>query len=220
MKKWLKRGVYVIGAFILLFIGVKSINSLLYKSTGSVELQVDVDSEMKEVATFAGGCFWCMEPPFEKLAGVKSVVSGYTGGTTPNPTYKQVTLGDTGHVEAVQVIYDPSQVSYEELLDVYWRQIDPTDPSGQFVDRGSSYTTAIFYHHASQKMAAEKSKKELALSDRFSMSLVTEIRAADTFYRAEEYHQDYYKKNTFQYQIYRKNSGRDQYLDEVWQDER
>jgi len=169
-----------------------------------------------EKATFAGGCFWCMEPPFEKLEGVKEVISGYTGGHKKDPTYKEVSSGSTGHFEAVEVIYDPNKVSYEKLLDVFWRQIDPTDPGGQFVDRGSSYRSAVFYHSEAQRRLAEQSKEKLARSGRFDKPIATEIRAAGPFYRAEEYHQDYYKRNTLRYKFYRYRSGRDQYLEAVW----
>ena len=169
-----------------------------------------------EKATFAGGCFWCMEPPFEKLDGVKEVISGYTGGHKANPTYKEVSSGTTGHVEAVEVIFDPAKVSYEKLLDVFWRQVNPTDNGGQFVDRGTSYVTGIFYHTEEQKRLAEASKKRLGQTGRFDKPIVTPIRPAGPFYRAEEYHQDYYKKNPIRYKFYRYNSGRDQYLEKVW----
>jgi peptide methionine sulfoxide reductase msrA/msrB len=169
-----------------------------------------------ERATFAGGCFWCMEPPFEKLAGVKEVLSGYTGGRKVNPTYEEVSAGGTGHLEAVEIVYDPAQVTYQKLLDVFWRQIDPTDAGGQFVDRGSSYTSAIFYHNEEQKRFAEASRKKLGESGRFDKPIVTEIRPVGPFYRAEEYHQDYYKKNPIRYKFYRSRSGRDQYLENIW----
>ena len=169
-----------------------------------------------EKATFAGGCFWCMVPPFEKLDGVKAVISGYTGGNKANPTYEEVSSGTTGHVEAVEVTYDPTKVTYEKLLDVFWRQINPTDGGGQFVDRGSSYKSAIFYNNEEQKRIAEKSKKELEQSGRFDKPIVTEIRPAGPFYSAEEYHQDYWKKNPIRYKFYRYNSGRDQYLTKIW----
>jgi peptide methionine sulfoxide reductase msrA/msrB len=169
-----------------------------------------------EKATFAGGCFWCMTPPFEKLEGVKEVVSGYTGGHTVNPTYEDVTSETTGHLESVEITYDPSKVSYKKLLDVFWRQINPTDDGGQFVDRGPSYKSAIFYHNEEQKRLAEESKKDLARSGRFDKPIVTEIQPAGPFYRAEEYHQDYWKKNPIRYKFYRYNSGRDQYLAKVW----
>jgi peptide methionine sulfoxide reductase msrA/msrB len=169
-----------------------------------------------EKATFAGGCFWCMVPPFEKLDGVSEVISGYTGGHKVNPTYDEVSSGTTGHMEAVEVTYDPTRVTYEKLLDVFWRQINPTDAGGQFVDRGSSYKSAIFYNNEEQKKLAEKSKKGLEQSGRFDKPIVTEIRPAGPFYRAEEYHQDYWKNNPIRYKFYRYNSGRDQYLAKIW----
>ncbi len=169
-----------------------------------------------EKATFAGGCFWCMTPPFEKLDGVTEVVSGYTGGHTVNPTYEDVTSETTGHLESVEITYDPSKITYEKLLDVFWRQVNPTDDGGQFVDRGPSYKAAIFYHNGEQKKLAEESKKKLAASARFDKPIVTEIRPAGPFYRAEGYHQDYWKKNPVRYKFYRYNSGRDQYLEKVW----
>ncbi len=174
------------------------------------------DGPRLEKATFAGGCFWCMVPPFEKLDGVKEVISGYTGGHKVNPTYEEVSSGGTGHVEAIEVIYDPAKVTYNKLLAVFWRQINPTDAGGQFVDRGSSYTSSIFYHSEEQKRLAEQSKKELEQSRRFERPLVTEIRPAGPFYRAEDYHQDYWKKNPVRYKFYRFNSGRDRYLAKVW----
>lgn len=171
-----------------------------------------------EMAIFAGGCFWCMEPPFEKLEGVKEVVSGYTGGHVENPTYKQVASGSTGHVEAVKVLYDPDKISYEELLDVFWRQINPTDDEGQFVDRGFQYTTGIFYYDEEQRVIAEKSKEDMDKSNIFKKPIVTIIKAVAEFYEAEEYHQDYYKKNPVRYKFYRGNSGRDKYLESIWKD--
>jgi peptide methionine sulfoxide reductase msrA/msrB len=160
-----------------------------------------------------------MEPPFEQLEGVIDVVSGYTGGHVENPTYQQVIAGDTGHYEAVQVTYDPEIISYQDLLYVYWRQIDPTDDGGSFVDRGSQYRSAIFYHDTGQKRAAERSKTELDQSGRYEDPIVTEILPAETFYLAEEYHQDYFKKKTLQYKGYRAGSGRDQYIERVWGDD-
>jgi len=173
-----------------------------------------------EKATFAGGCFWCMVPPFEKLDGVKEVISGYTGGYKDNPTYEEVSSGKTGHVEAIEVTFDPSKVSYEKLLEVFWRQVDPTDAGGQFVDRGSQYRSVIFFHTPEQKAVAEKSKEALARSGRFSKAIVTEILPAGKFYKAEEYHQDYWKKNPVRYKFYRYNSGRDQFLKKVWEDKK
>ena len=167
-------------------------------------------------ATFAGGCFWCMEPPFEKLQGVVSVTSGYTGGKAKAPSYKEVSSGYTSHVEAIQVEFDPTQISYEYLLEVFWRQIDPTDDGGQFADRGKQYRTAIFTHDRGQHDAAEASKRKLAKSGIFDEPIVTEIRWAQPFYEAEGYHQDYYKKDPANYKRYRKGSGREDFLQKVW----
>jgi peptide methionine sulfoxide reductase msrA/msrB len=172
--------------------------------------------EKLRTATFAGGCFWCVEADFKKVDGVVEVIPGYTGGHTENPTYEEVSAGRTGHVEAVQVIYVPEKVSYKELLDYFWRHVDPTDPGGQFVDRGFRYRTAIFYHDEEQRRVAEESKGELEKSGRFNKAVVTEILPFTKFYRAEDYHQDYYKTHGLRYQVYRWNSGRDQFLTEVW----
>lgn len=166
------------------------------------------------VATFAGGCFWCTEADFEKVPGVARVVSGYTGGTQANPTYEN--YADSGHIEAVQVYYDPQKVSYQELLDYFWRHIDPTDPGGQFVDRGPQYRSAIFYHDAEQKRLAEESKAALERSGRFDKPIATEILKLSEFFPAEAYHQDYYKTHSVRYKYYRWNSGRDQFLQKVW----
>lgn len=176
-------------------------------------------NETKEFrkAIFAGGCFWCMEKPFKK-EGVKSVISGYTGGHTEDPTYQEVSTGTTGHYEAVQVTYDPEQISYSELLDIFWKQIDPTDPGGSFVDRGSQYRTAIFYHNQEQKRLAEESKRALGESGHFKSPIVTEIREASTFYEAEDYHQNFYLKSPDHYKAYRSNSGRDAFLNKVWEE--
>lgn len=170
----------------------------------------------KELATFAGGCFWCMVSPFEEMGGIVSVTSGYTGGHKPNPTYKEICSETTGHYEAVQITFELEKFSYEELLDIYWRQIDPTDEGGQFHDRGQSYETVIFYHSEQQRQLAEDSKKKLAESGRFQRPIVTKILPATVFYPAEEYHQDYHKKNSFRYALYRKGSGRDEFLKEYW----
>ncbi|MEW6532525.1 MAG: peptide-methionine (R)-S-oxide reductase MsrB [Thermodesulfobacteriota bacterium] len=167
-----------------------------------------------EKATFAGGCFWCMESAFEKLDGVIDVVSGYAGGNGQNPTYED--YAKKGHVEVIEVTYDPSKISYDRLLEVFWRQIDPTDAGGQFVDRGAQYRSAIFFHNEEQKRLAEKSKEELGKSGRYAKPVVTEILAAGPFFKAEDYHQDYYKKNAIRYKFYRYNSGRDQFLEKVW----
>jgi len=181
--------------------------------------EVPVAEEGLEKATFAGGCFWCMETPFEEMEGVKEVISGYTGGSIENPTYEEVSSGSTGHLEAIHILYDPTKITYSELLDMFWPQIDPTDPGGQFVDRGTQYRTAIFYHNDEQKMLAEQSKEALEKSGRYDKPVVTPIIKASPFYRAEEYHQDYYEKNPQHYKAYRSGSGRDRYLKKIWGDE-
>ncbi len=174
-----------------------------------------VSSQMKyETAIFAGGCFWCMEPSFLRLNGVIEVTSGYTGGAGENPSYEN--YAELGHVEAVQIVFDPSRITYAALLDVYWRQIDPTDAQGQFCDRGPQYRTVIFYLTDEQKQAAERSRAELAASGMFNKPVVTEILKAAAFHNAEEYHQDYYRKNPVRYKLYRFNCGRDRYLKTVW----
>jgi len=169
-----------------------------------------------ELATFAGGCFWCMVKPFDQWPGVIRVVSGYTGGELPNPTYQQVCSETTGHYEAVQITFDPTLISYDELLTVFWQSVDPTDAGGQFGDRGSSYQTAIFYHSEAQKAKAEASKKELQENGPFAGAIVTPILPAKPFYAAEDYHQDYYKKNPQHYNRYRVGSGRAGFLERHW----
>jgi len=168
------------------------------------------------VATFAGGCFWCSEYTFEGIEGVTEVISGYTGGDVENPTYRQVCSGQTGHYEAVQVYYNSEDVTFNELMDVYWRHINPTDAYGQFADRGSQYKTAIFYHNEEQKRIAEESKKELDESGKFDDPIVTEILSLNNFYPAEEYHQDYYKKQPQRFESYKSLSGREQFIQETW----
>lgn len=180
---------------------------------------MDEPNEKYMKATFAGGCFWCLESDFKKVDGVIEAVSGYIGGDTENPTYQEVSSGRTGHAEAVQVRYDPGKIDYQELLDIFWRHVDPTDAGGQFVDRGSQYRPAIFYHDEEQKRLAEASKKALAQSGPFDKPIATEIVACTRFHPAENYHQDYYKKNAARYQLYRQHSGRDQFLTTVWGDE-
>ncbi|MGG4437556.1 peptide-methionine (S)-S-oxide reductase MsrA [Priestia megaterium] len=175
-------------------------------------------TEQYEVATFAGGCFWCMVKPFDEQPGIIKVVSGYTGGHKENPTYKEVCSETTGHYEAVQITFDPEVFPYEKLLELYWPQIDPTDAGGQFADRGDSYRTAIFYHNEHQKTLAEESKQQLEASGRFSEPIATQILPAKPFYEAEEYHQGYYKKNKFRYAMYRRGSGRDRFIKENWKD--
>ena len=182
---------------------------LLFSSNG-------VASTRYKTAIFAGGCFWCMEPPFENTEGVVEAVAGYTGGHVANPTYEQVTSSTTGHYEAVMVTYDPEKVSYNQLLDVFWRQIDPTDDGGQFADRGTQYFTAIFYNNEEQKEKAEVSKQKLDASAIFDKPIITALLPAETFYRAEEYHQDYYKKNVFHYSTYKVGSGRAGFIKETW----
>ena len=172
-------------------------------------------NEATEKALFAGGCFWCMEKPFEALEGVLSVTSGYAGGTTKNPTYQD--YGEGGHIEVVQIVFDPAKIAYTRLLDTFWRQIDPTDGGGQFVDRGHSYSSAVFYYNDEQKRQAEESKSALAASKIFSKPIVTPIAAAPPFWPAENYHQDYYKTNPLHYSSYRSGSGRDQFLKKYWQ---
>jgi len=170
-------------------------------------------------ATFAGGCFWCMEPPFDELVGVISTTSGYTGGKEKNPTYEEVSSGSTGHAEAVQVVYDSTQISYAQLLEVFWRNIDPLVSNRQFCDTGSQYRTAIFYHDEEQQRLAEASKQKLEQLKKFDRPIVTEIVAASEFYKAEEYHQDFYKKNSLHYKTYRAGCGRDRRLKELWGEE-
>jgi peptide methionine sulfoxide reductase msrA/msrB len=172
------------------------------------------------MATFAGGCFWCMEPPFEDLPGVSAVISGFTGGHKENPTYQEVVMGGTGHVEAVQIHYDPAQITYNDLLEVFWRSVDPTDSNGQFVDRGNTYVTGIYVANSSEREIAEESKMKLDKSGRFKRPIVTPILDFKEFYPAEEYHQDFYKKSTMRYKSYRMGSGRDQYIDKIWGSER
>lgn len=169
-----------------------------------------------KVAVFAGGCFWCMEPPFDKLDGVLSTTSGYAGGAKKDPTYEEVSAGGTGHAEVVQVVYEPSKVSYEKLLATFWKNIDPTVKDRQFCDSGDQYRSAIFYADAEQKAAAEASKAELEKTKPFEEAIQTEIVALGTFYAAEEYHQDYYKKNPIRYRYYRNGCGRDRRLEQVW----
>jgi peptide-methionine (S)-S-oxide reductase len=168
------------------------------------------------LATFAGGCFWCMETPFEELDGVSAVISGYTGGRKPSPTYEEVSAGGTAHAEAVEVVYDPSKISYEKLLEIFWRNVDPLQANGQFCDHGTQYRSAIFYRDEEQRKAAEESKHKLEEQPRFKGKIVTQIVPTSTFYPAEEYHQDFYKKNPVRYHMYRTGCGRDARLKEIW----
>ncbi len=191
-----------------------SVFSLASEQSDSV--RPDLQQQGFAVATFAGGCFWCTEAGFEKLPGVKEAVSGYTGGHDNTPTYGEVSAGTTGHTEAVQVFYDPEVITYEGLLQSLWRQMDPTDGNGSFVDRGSQYRPGVFYHNEQQRVLAEQSMKELAASGRYSKPLATELTKLTVFYPAEDYHQDYYERNPIRYRYYRFNSGRDQYLEKTW----
>jgi len=177
-----------------------------------------LSAEKVDTATFAGGCFWCMQAPFEQISGVLKVWAGYTGGHKVNPTYEEVCSGATGHYESVEIVYDPSKVNYQNLLEVFWRNIDPMDPGGEFVDRGQQYRTAIFYHDEGQKKLAEASKDALQKSGKFNRPLATKILKASVFYRAEEYHQDYFKKNYAHYELYRTGSGRDEFIKRHWSD--
>jgi len=172
--------------------------------------------EKLEKAIFAGGCFWCLEPPFETLPGVLEVMPGYTGGNEEKPTYEEVCTGMTGHREAVQIVFNPSKVTYRQLLEVFWKQIDPADPDGQFIDRGPQYRTAIFYLNNKQKRLAESSKKRLEQSSRFKKPIVTDVIRASRFYPAEDYHHHYHKECSLRYKYYRAHSGRDQYLEGIW----
>ena len=194
------------------------LNRLVTVLIVSFLLQPVAGAQEPEIATFAGGCFWCMEPPFDKLEGVISTTSGYTGGHQPDPTYKQVSAGETGHTEPVRIEYDPSRISYEALLEVFWNNIDPTTANRQFCDAGSQYRPGIFYHDEAQRVAAEKSLQELKQNKPFAEPLVTEITAAGEFYPAEDYHQDYYLKNPFRYKYYRFACGRDKRLEMLWGD--
>jgi len=184
------------------------------------DMIMDAKQNNLKTATFAGGCFWCVEADFEKVDGVVEVISGYTGGHRENPKYNEVSAGGTGHVEAVQVIYDTGKVSYKELLDFFFRHVDPTDAGGQFVDRGEQYRSAIFYHDEEQKRLAEESRKEIEKSGYINKPVVTEILKFTNFYKAEDYHQDYYKNNQIKYKYYRWNSGRDQFIKKVWGEEK
>ncbi len=198
---------------------------LLSLFTLSQTLIVYADNESKganinnneiEKAVFAGGCFWCIQNPYDELKGVVSTAVGYTGGNKDNPTYEEVCSGNTGHAEAIEVLYDPSQISYTELLNVFWRNIDPTTLNRQFADAGTQYRTAIFYHNEEQKQSAESSKQEMERSGNYNDPIVTEITPASTFYKAEDYHQKYYEKCPLKYKMYKSGSGREQYLENKW----
>ena len=204
---------FIVLIFTIIFLGYQQVNSM-----DKMEKNMKNNTEKTASAVFAGGCFWCTESDFEKVDGVIEAISGYTGGHLKNPTYYQVSAGGTGHLESVKVIYDPSKVTYEQLLDYFWRHVDPTDPGGQFVDRGSQYRSAIFYANETQKRLAEKSKQQLEASGKFDKPIVTDILPLGEFYPAEDYHQNYYKKNPIRYHYYRYGSGRDQFLKKTWAD--
>ncbi len=201
----------------------KSLVLLLSFAVASLAaVQADVPAAMREgqaVATFGGGCFWCVEEAFDKVEGVIATTSGYTGGDVPSPTYEQVSAGGSGHYEAVSVVYDPDKVDYRDLLQTFWHNIDPTDAGGQFCDRGSSYRSAIFYHNPKQKRLAERSKQELQESGRFEQPIVTDVLPASEFWKAEDYHQNYYEKNPLRYKFYKWSCGRAQRLEELWSGE-
>ncbi|MDA2917106.1 peptide-methionine (S)-S-oxide reductase MsrA [Nitrospinae bacterium AH_259_B05_G02_I21] len=201
------------GLVVALFIGGAALTAL---AADLGDLSTAAFPKGEAVATFAGGCFWCVESDFDKVPGVVRTISGYTGGLFKNPTYKQVSAGGTGHREAVQIFYDSKKVSYEKLLDIFWRSVDPTDAGGQFCDRGRSYETAIFANSPAQKRLAEASKQKLKKSGVLKMPIVTPIETAGAFYPAEDYHQDYYKKNPLRYKYYRYGCGRDARIREVW----
>ncbi|KJS31770.1 MAG: methionine sulfoxide reductase [Desulfatitalea sp. BRH_c12] len=205
---------------LLFILGVVLIGGYQVSSSKDPEKPPESSATHTESAVFAGGCFWCTEADFEKVNGVISVVSGYTGGRAANPTYEQVSAGGTGHIESVKVIYDPQRISYEQLLGVFWRHVDPTDAGGQFVDRGDQYRSAIFYADDMQRLSAESSKKQLDASGQFNQPIVTEILPLGPFYEAETYHQDYHKKNPIRYRGYRSGSGRDQFLARAWAKDR
>ena len=209
--------VRVVAATLILILAVVSGLSATCSVVGATSTpSVPAPATSLERATFAGGCFWCMESPFESLPGVRSVTSGYSGGPEKNPTYPQVSSGLTGHAESVDILFDPKAISYERLLEIYWRNIDPTQKGGQFCDRGSQYRSAIFYRNPAQKKLAEASRNALTRLKRLQSPIVTEVVAFRSFYPAEEYHQDYYKKNPDHYLAYRKGCGRDARLKTLW----
>lgn len=211
MIKFSKNPALTIATLLLLLIG-----GFCFVTSSGRQLTPPAEAATLETATFAGGCFWCMEPPFEKLSGVISVTSGYTGGKTGNPRYEEVSAGGTGHAEAVRILFDPAKVSYAQLLQTFWHNIDPTVSNRQFCDSGSQYRSAIFYHNEQQKKLALQSKAALAKAKSFPQPIVTEITPASRFYPAEEYHQDYYRKNPLRYKYYRHSCGRDKRLKELW----
>ncbi len=199
---------------ILLSLFTLSQTNIVYADNESKS--ANINNNEIEKAVFAGGCFWCMQNPYDELKGVVSTAVGYTGGHKDNPTYEEVCAGNTGHAEAIEVLYDPSQISYAELLNVFWRNIDPTTLNRQFADAGTQYRTAIFYHSEEQRQSAESSKHEMESSGHYNDPIVTEITPASTFYKAEDYHQKYYEKCPLKYKMYKSGSGREQYLENKW----
>ena len=213
-------------ATLLIFFSYFLLSTLLPKNAGSYSKQtktttkISDSSSISEIAILAGGCFWCMEHPYEDLPGILKVISGYTGGKKKNPTYGEVASGATKHVEAVEIHFDPTKISFNDILQIYWRNIDPTDAGGQFVDRGKQYTTGIFYTTDQQRQEAKESKKRMEESKRFDKTIITQLIQAGPFYRAEEYHQNFFKKNYIHYKVYRAGSGRDEFIARVWGDDR
>jgi peptide methionine sulfoxide reductase msrA/msrB len=218
MNKLYAAFIFFISAFLLAKFLPGNTNNFSYNGTEIIRTQMA--SENEEIAIFAGGCFWCMEHPFEDLSGVHQVLSGFTGGKKKNPSYKEVARGMTKHVEAVEIHFDPQKISYNDLLEIFWRNINPTDNGGQFIDRGTQYRTGIFYIGEKQNKIAKKSKNKLIKSGRFTKPIVTPLIKASAFYRAEEYHQDFFKKSYIRYKVYRAGSGRDEYINRVWGDEK
>ena len=211
-------------ASFLIFLSYFIVTTFIPKNADSASKQstakVSEKSGIIETALFAGGCFWCMEHPYENQPGISKALSGYTGGEKQNPTYNQVASGSTQHVEAVEIHFDPEVISYNDLLQIFWRNVDPTDAGGQFVDRGKQYTTGIFYKNNQQKTSAEQSKKRLADKNLFNKKIITKIVPAGKFYPAEEYHQDFFKKNYIRYRVYRAGSGRDEFIKRIWGEDR
>jgi len=212
MNKLYAAFIFFFSAFLLAKFLPENTNNVTYKNVVHAKSSV----EKEEIAILAGGCFWCMEHPFEDLPGVSQAISGYTGGKKQNATYKKVASGQTQHLEAVEIHFDPEKISYADILEVFWRNIDPTDNGGQFVDRGTQYRTGIFYKNEKQKEIAEISKEKLIKSGRFKKAIITPVVEASPFYRAEEYHQDFFKKNYIRYKIYRAGSGRDEFINKFW----
>lgn len=203
-------------ALLVLGVALTSASGMVASAGTQVSAPAAIPDPTPAIAIFAGGCFWCMEPPFDELPGVISTTSGYVGGRVVNPSYEQVSSGTTGHAEAVEIRYDPARVSYAKLLEVFWRNVDPLTANAQFCDGGEQYRSAIFYRDAEQRRLAEESKAAIEKKQRFSSPIVTQIVPASTFYPAEDYHQDYYKKNPVRYKFYRTSCGRDRRLKEVW----